>query len=344
MAKADQVGGLRGIGAATAVVLTLLALAACSGDADGTRSDAGDADRIRGADTLTQVSPLTGEIAENGLPEHSVLSVKVENTTEAQPQVGLDRADLVAEELVEGGLTRLIAFYYSDLPNEVGPVRSMRASDIGITKPVAAVIVASGAARTTERRLEQAEIATITEAGSARGYWRDDSRIVPHNLMVSPYAIGKTLEQAEPPPPYLPFGAADDFSGGRSARSVDVAFSSSSTTRWRYDAATGWVRADSLAEPGHDFVADNVLVLRVRVGDAGYLDPAGNPVPETIFEGTGRAMLFHGGKVVTGTWTKDNLAASIELADKSGEALTVPAGRTWLELVPAAGGSVEVTD
>lgn len=322
----------------------MLALPACSGDPEGPPIDTGGADRVRGAETLTQISPLTGVPAENRLPEHPVVSVKVENTAEAQPQIGLDRADLVAEELVEGGLTRLVAFYYSDLPNEVGPVRSMRASDIGITKPVAAVVVASGAARTTERRLERAEIATITEAGSARGYWRDGSRVVPHNLMVNPQVIGKTLDPMEPPPPYLPFGGADDFSGGRPARAVDVEFSSSSTTRWTYDQGAGWVRDDSLAEPGHDFVADNVLVLRVQVGDAGYLDPAGNPVPETIFEGTGRAMLFHDGRVVTGTWTKDDLAASVELADKSGEAMTVPAGHTWLELVPARSGSVQVAD
>ena len=49
---------------------------------------------------------------------------------------------------------------------------------------------------------------------------------------------------------------------------------------------------------------DSVLVLRVRVGDAGYRDPAGNPVPETIYAGQGPALLFHGGKVVRGTWTK----------------------------------------
>ena len=62
--------------------------------------------------------------------------LKMDNTYASSPQVGLGEADLVVEELVEGGMTRLAAFYYSQIPGDVGPVRSMRASDIGIVSPV----------------------------------------------------------------------------------------------------------------------------------------------------------------------------------------------------------------
>ena len=58
--------------------------------------------------------------------------VKIENTASGAPQYGLNKADMVIEELVEGGLTRLAALYYSDLPTKVGHVRSMRDTDIGI--------------------------------------------------------------------------------------------------------------------------------------------------------------------------------------------------------------------
>ena len=82
-----------------------------------------------------------------------------------------------------------------------------------------------------------------------------------------------------------------------------------------------------------------MLVLRVKVGDAGYLDPAGNPVPETKLEGKGQAMVFHDGRLVRGTWSKAALDAPLELSTKAGD-LTVPAGRTWIELVPAQNGNV----
>jgi hypothetical protein len=62
-------------------------------------------------------------------------------------------------------------------------------------------------------------------------------------------------------------------------------------------------------------------------------------VPETKFEGKGAALLFHGGRVIKGTWSKDGLTGAIELATKGGE-LTVPAGRVWVELVPAVNGNV----
>ena len=82
-----------------------------------------------------------------------------------------------------------------------------------------------------------------------------------------------------------------------------------------------------------------MLTLQVRVGDAGYLDPAGNRVPETQFVGEGPAWLFHGGRVIRATWHKDKLTSTLSL-DFKGETLPVPAGHIWIELVPAAPGNV----
>ena len=83
-----------------------------------------------------------------------MLVTKIDNSSASRPQVGLSKADLITEELVEGGITRLAVFYYQQLPEVAGPVRSMRASDIGIVKPAHADIVASGAAPPTLRAAE----------------------------------------------------------------------------------------------------------------------------------------------------------------------------------------------
>ncbi len=80
-------------------------------------------------------------------------------------------------------------------------------------------------------------------------------------------------------------------------------------------------------------------MLRVKVGDAGYKDPAGNPVPETKFTGTGQALVFHNGSVVRGTWSKKGLDSGVELSTKSGD-LALPPGKVWMELVPVNGGGV----
>ncbi len=137
--------------------------------------------------------------------------------------------------------------------------------------------------------------------------------------------------------PYLPFGPAEDVPQGQPATRLSAVFSPSHTTTWKYERGT-YTNLDSFARSGDRFRPDTVLVLRVKVGDAGYRDPAGNPVPETKFVGTGKAMLFHGGRVVRGTWSK-KLDSTISLSTRAGE-LTVPAGHTWIELVPANGGNV----
>lgn len=81
-----------------------------------------------------------------------------------------------------------------------------------------------------------------------------------------------------------------------------------------------------------------MLVLRVEVGDAGYKDPAGYPVPETKLDGGGEAILFSAGTVTKGRWVKDGLGGAITLEGPDGSTLQVPAGHTWIELVPVRDG------
>ena len=115
--------------AASAAALTLTA---CSSSSDGGQAPKPGPDAQKGTSAkLVEISPLTGRSMRDGRPDNPVFVVKIENTEGGAPQYGLNKADLVIEELVEGGLTRLAAFYYSQLPSKVGHVRSMRATDIG---------------------------------------------------------------------------------------------------------------------------------------------------------------------------------------------------------------------
>jgi hypothetical protein len=282
--------------------------------------------------------PLTGLPARGTTPKHPVLVVKIDNSVSSQPQVGLGKADLVTEELVEGGSTRLAVFYYQRVPKLVGPVRSMRATDIGIVAPAQASLVASGGAPPTVARVRAAGITAYTEG--ATGFRRDSARRAPYNLFMELGRLAGTTRARTTVSSYLPFGTAAALPKGRPARGVAAGFSASHTTRWTYQGGK-YVNANSFAAQGDRFRPDNVLVLRVKVGDAGYLDPAGNPVPETKFTGSGTALLFHGGRVVRGTWNK-TLDTPISLRTAAGP-LSVPVGHTWIELVPTNGGRVGIT-
>jgi hypothetical protein len=324
---------------AAVLVSTSLLLAGCGGN-DDSSDESPESQEIAGGSTLDSTWPLTGLPVsgdDSASQDHPVLVAKMDNTYSSAPQLGLSHADMVVEELVEGGLTRLAAFYYSDIPGVVGPVRSMRASDIGIVSPVDADVVTSGAAAVTIKRVKGAGITFFGEG--SKGFARDNGRSAPYNLFANLSDVASGIDQDEArPDDYLPWGEEGDFPKGQPAKSIAATFSGGHTTNWVFQKG-GYVNQNTYAAKGDEFPADSVLVLRVKVGDAGYRDPAGNPVPETKFTGSGQALLFHDGRLVRGTWKKKDLQSAITLSTKAGQ-LEVPAGHTWIELVPAANGNV----
>ncbi len=327
--------------AVAAVALASLVLAGCGGGDEGGNGDKVDSSGnpvVESSEPDTW--PLTGvELAEGKSAErkHPVLIAKIDNTAASSPQIGLGRADLVVEELVEGGLTRLAAFFYSELPDQVGPIRSMRASDIGIVSPVDGQMVTSGAAPQTIARLNKAGV-KFHQEGQSVGFHRESGRSSTYSVMADLAAIAKDSKiDSARPADYLPWGDAADLPKGQKATQLTANFSGHTTT-WAFEGGK-YHNQNTFAADGDEFLADTVLVLRVEIGDAGYTDPAGNPVPETKLEGSGPAVLFHNGRAVRGTFEKDGLDGSITLKTKAGN-LVVPAGKVWIELVPADRGDV----
>ncbi|MGZ5400475.1 MAG: DUF3048 domain-containing protein [Nocardioides sp.] len=323
------------------LVAASLVLAACSDDEGTPEEEAGTpGQKISAGSEFLSTWPLTGLDVKGGdtsAQTHPVMVTKIDNTSSSAPQLGLGSADLVVEELVEGGMTRLAVFFYSDIPGKVGPVRSMRASDIGIVSPVDAQVVTSGAAPVTINRVSQAGITFFGEG--AAGFSRATDRSSPYNLMANLSTLLEAQKEAEEARPhdYLPWGDAGDLPKGKKATTIAAGFGGH-TTNWVFRDG-GYVNENTYAADGDEFPTDTVLVLRVQVGDAGYKDPAGNPVPETKLEGKGNAFLFHGGKVVAGTWEKSGLGDPLSLSTKNGK-LVVPAGHTWIELVPQTSGTL----
>jgi Protein of unknown function (DUF3048) N-terminal domain/Protein of unknown function (DUF3048) C-terminal domain len=319
------------------LVAASLVLAGCGGD-DEPGEDS--PQEVAEGSTLDSTWPLTGlpvQGDDSAAQSHPVMVAKIDNTESSSPQIGLGSADMVVEELMEGGVTRLAAFYYSEIPKTVGPVRSMRASDVGIVSPVKAAVVTSGAAPKTIARIQGAHIPFYGEG--ADGTYRDNARSAPYNLFANLTEVppAKRKHEEARPDDYLPWGDAKDLPKGVKANTLAANFGNH-TTSWKFEGGH-YTNLNSFAAQGDEFTADTVLVLRVRVGQAGYRDPAGFPVPETKFEGKGEAMLFHDGRMVKGTWNKKDLGSPLTLSTKQGD-LTVPAGHTWIELVPAANGQV----
>ena len=146
--------------------------------------------RDDGSGTATEpaeegVLPLLGTTGE--VPQRAALAVKVDTTAHGRPQVGLLAADVVFEEVVEGGLTRLLAVFHSADPDTVGPVRSARSTDLFLLAELGRPLFAwSGANPTFAAAVEAADLIDVGVAAVPDAYERSDERRAPYDLFAAP--------------------------------------------------------------------------------------------------------------------------------------------------------------
>lgn len=284
--------------------------------------------------TSTSTYALTGLPAPADWRPRPVLTIKIDNTVSGRPQRGVNSADLIIEEPVEGGLTRLAAFYESKLPETVGPVRSARTSDIGLVQPVGASVVASGAAPQVIAAFQAADVPLVDETNPA--FTRDPSRSAPYNLFVNPTLLEPKGAHA-PTQSYFEFGTPN-LSPGASAERATVRYPNSATEQWAWQENRDvWQRDDTADDTT---AVTSVLLLTVRLRDAGYNDIAGNPVPEVQSTGRGAGYLLTGGQVHRIAWRKASDREPFEVMTPGGLVIPMPPGRTWLGLLPRGQGKL----
>lgn len=310
---------------------SVLLVSACGGGDKAQES--GVPDKVEG-----RVSPLTGLPQENP-PKNPPFLTKIENTAAGEPQSGLNQADFVIEELVEGGMTRLAAVFYSQLPTKVGHVRSTRTTDIGLSEPVHATIVASGGAPKTLDAIKAANIDIYTYDSNDPGWSKDPGKTAPYHVLWNLQKLAETAKaKALPPKNYFAWGdgpSAADVT--KKVTRAKVAFSPSVSTSWSLVGGK-WAHSPDRAAAGQSYKADTLIVIFARVTDAGYNDAAGNPVPETVLQGSGKAVVFSGGDATEATWHKSALDSTMTFtAKKSGKPFTIKPGHVWLEAAPRGG-------
>ena len=329
------------IGSAAAGVVALVGILAFTGNAPGPLQ--------RIVDTVVDrpnPCPLTGRVrAGEDPPERSALTVKVENTSDAYPLAGLERADVIYEEPVEGGLTRFAALFQCRDAGRVGPVRSARTTDPKILLPLGdePLLAFSGAHPQVTAALENAGVVQLTETSANAAYERDDARSAPHNLFVSTKALYRVAEQtgADTSLPNALFSYDDAVpSPSRRRTSATISFSASNSAAWAWMGGR-WVRqldgAPMTAENGAPVAVDNVVIQEVVVTMSDILDAAGNPSPEVELLGEGRAWILRDGRLIIGRWRRASLGDVTVFETKAGEEIALAPGTTFVELMPKDG-------
>jgi hypothetical protein len=283
--------------------------------------------------------PLTGVLQDGPVPDRSVLAIKVEEAAEARPQAGLNEADIVYEQPVEGNITRLIAVYHCQDAVRVGPVRSARFMDPNLLPQFGTPLFGySGAAREVVQKVEAADVVDLSFEGPAVGsYERDPAREMPHNLFTSTenlYREGGTSGGEV----RAVFSYREQIFRGERARSIHLPFNEElADIVWRWNqSARVWERFHSeephVDEAGTQITAVNVVVQVVELIPTDIVDTAGNPSSEVVVIGSGEAFVFRNGRVIEGTWRKRSPQAPTKFFGRGGREIPLAPGNTWVEL------------
>jgi hypothetical protein len=341
---------LAGVTAALAASLALAA-GACSSDAGAPGASPTSAEPAPTTAGPPPTWPLTGLPNDDpAKAERRALVVKIDNVDQyARPQAGLNQADLVFEEKIEGPISRFaVVFHSQDVP-ELGPVRSGRSTDVAIVTPLAVPLYAfSGANGVFLDLLRAAPLIDIGYDVQPQAYDRKPGRPAPDDLFTSTERLWALAPpEVSPPPPQLVYRARGvappasavpvssfrySFGGGPVGQPVEMTWD---------PAVGGWARVQKgsphVDADGVQIAPPNVIVQFVPYQDTGLVDTSNTPVPEALLVGSGTAWVFTGGTATPATWTKPTEDALTTFTGADGAPVGLTPGPTWIALVPEGG-------
>lgn len=278
---------------------------------------------------------ISGRVGTDG----PVLVVKVDDTTQAHPQIGIEKADLVYIEEVEGGLTRLAAVFSSVIPSQIGPVRSARISDIDLLSQYGHVAFAYSGAQT--RMLPVIAAANLENLGAQREsatlYTRDESRFAPVNLILrADLLMSRLTDQnvaiATSKNMGWSFGPAPQ--GGQAILSVKLKWPANSYGAVWSPSEGRWLlmhaNSPDLASDGSQLGPTTLVIQMVSITPSQYHDKFGGVTPFSATIGTGSGYVLRNGFAYAAKWTRPDAA--------SGTTWTLPDGTP----IPFAGGQIWV--
>jgi len=301
------------------------------------------------------IAPLTGVayMSESEIPDTNALpavSCKVDNAPAGRPQFNLNKTDIVHVQMVEGGLTRLVATWHSQPVDKVGPVRSVRPMDADIAAAFGGIFCYSGGVDMFIALLQDTSLYLADEntqqSVKPNSFSRTPERFAPHNMVVDMGLLQSQHEDLAAPQSIFNYAAFLDetkdyepasASSGKATTDLTIEYPDA-TSYWKGDGSGNLLRSQD-GEPHMDGVSEeqvkakNVVVLEVQI-DSSIRDARYGVIPKTIMVGSGKVWVFVDGKHIEGTWSKATQTSPIELLDSTGAVIKLAPGNTWVELKP----------
>jgi hypothetical protein len=321
----------------------ILSVASCGNKGDDTSSQNDTSSEIIEPVEVI-INPFTGE---SGYSKDRVnkrpLAVTINNLYQAQAvQSNIDKADIIFETEVEGGITRLLAIYSdpASIKGKIGTLRSARVAFAGISKGLGAYYVHHGYDPTyCMPYMNQIGIERIN-IGSPYTFREPNGLAWEHTLYTTGESLGKLItdkkwDKETTVKPFATFTAPGEANvlSENSAAFVRVPFSYSYVTDFLYDAETGKYARARNKEPLLDLVSGgkqefkNVLILKTNIVfyENGYRK-------NVELEG-GSGYYMSGGNYIEIKWTKGDADNNFKFTDLSGNPLTLNSGKSYICIV-----------
>lgn len=296
------------------------------------------------AATIKSVTPkpieknvLSGREGSNG----PILVVKIDDTNAAHPQIGLEDADVVYIEQVEGGLTRLAAVFSSVIPMRIGPVRSARISDIEIMSQYGRVAFAySGAQKKLLPVIAAANVANLgAQAQSPTIYTTDPARNAPYSMVLrADLLMQKIIDKGYVVDTAKSVGwkfGSTDLPGVAISQVVMHWPAATYSATWS-EAEKRWLLSHNnepdLSETGKRLGPTTLVIQMVSITASVYGDKFGGVTPFSNTVGTGTGYILRDGKSYTATWSRPSNLDGTTWSALDGTELTFSPGQVWVAL------------
>ena len=304
---------------------------------------------------VEKMSPFTGK----ELPPETwlkrpkrVIAFKIDNNINARPQSGLQEADAVHEILVEGGMTRFLAYFYDNTSKYLGPIRSARPTDPTMVRPYGGTLVVSGATAGLIPSIRELGVPVLEEQSNPVMF-RISSRKAPHNLYADTELVRQRIDDRgfyflQPGPgPLYPFGLNQN-NWNEGADKITIKYSEFTTVIWKLD-GDKYSRfiidnySNNKEATAHNFISQDgnytdILTTETVVVIQGplYKDKA-TTLPSVLTVGVGNAYVFNQGKYIEGSWRRGDITEPFVLTDINGNDIQVPPSTQWVHILPNEG-------
>jgi Protein of unknown function (DUF3048) N-terminal domain/Protein of unknown function (DUF3048) C-terminal domain len=303
----------------------------------------------RGGRPAAPVCPLTGTPAPGGkVPDRPALAFKVDNYPNARPWTGIENADIIFEEPVEGFITRFVAVFQCQEAPLVGPIRSAREADQGIADLLShPILIHVGSINQVTALLDASNLINID---LRYPQWagitvNPPDREAPYDTYAST-AGGWGLVPKDHTPPTPVFQYSSAVPQGKPLNTLSIDFSSTSDETWTYQAKTKSYTL-SYADTGPALVqqpsgqlapisTSNIVVQVVQYTLGPWVENSEGGLEVMVDPtGTGPLEILRNGVFVRGTWKRTSLSAPLQLLSTNGSVIKLRPGTTWVDVVPA---------